>query len=64
MANKMMIIENCPTCNAKLHPIFEGNSNEFIRHWRCTHCSINWSLDDLEFKPVQKKLDKWMKKNG
>ena len=55
----MIIIEKCPICNTKLECI--PNQEEFIIDWFCGGCGISWTLEDLEFEPIQRNLGDWLK---
>ena len=54
----MIFYEKCPTCNNKLEAI-QDDVGEII-DWFCSQCGISWTLEDLEYEPLQKTLDEWL----
>lgn len=54
----VMFYENCPLCNTKLEAITNDKGN--VIDWFCNKCATHWSLEDLEYKPIQKAMDKWL----
>lgn len=48
-----MLIEECPTCGLKLKEMGDPI------YFHCDKCGENWMLEELEFKDVQNKMDKW-----
>ncbi len=51
----MMLIADCPTCGTKLE-----DNNSSPPTFRCNNCGSLWTLEDLEFIPVQNKIDEWI----
>lgn len=54
-----MIIEKCPSCNNKLECITDEKG--YVIDWFCGRCCISWTLEDLEYEPIQKNLGDWLK---
>lgn len=53
--NDTYLYDKCPTCGHKLKetgdPIY----------FHCDNCGENFFIEELEFKPLQNKMDKWLK---
>lgn len=47
--------DKCPTCGVELKetgdPIY----------FHCDQCGEDWLIEDLEFKPIQQDLERWLK---
>ena len=54
----MMVMENCPICNSKLEPIMTKEG--FVSDFFCGKCSLYWTLEDLEYVPLQRNLGEWI----
>jgi len=53
-----MFYDKCPVCDTKLEEVL--NEKGFVIDWFCNKCGISWNLEDLEYEPIQKELDKWI----
>lgn len=51
-----MLIELCPVCDQKLKKVKNSSG-----YYYCVKCSKTWTLEELEFEPVQKNLGDWLK---
>jgi hypothetical protein len=54
----ILFYENCPLCDTKLEAI--TNDNGYVIDWFCNKCATHWSLEDLEYEPIQRSIDKWI----
>ena len=59
MSKELLFYENCPVCDQKLKCIMDEEG--FVIDWFCSKCSISWTLEDLEYEPIQDNLSKWLK---
>lgn len=48
------LYDRCPTCDQPLKNVGDG------LHYACSKCGCDWHLDELEFKPIQKDLKRWV----
>lgn len=61
MSKELLFYNKCPVCDSKLEVITNGEEEGFVIDWRCNKCSISWTLEDLEYEPIQDNLSKWLK---
>jgi len=54
----MIIIEECPICGTKVECV--PDEKGFIIDWYCGKCGIAWTLEDLEYEPMQRELGEWL----
>ncbi len=54
-SNDIMLIDECPTCGVKM-------KIEDPQTYSCYKCGEFWDLEELEYEPIQNKMDKWIKK--
>lgn len=54
----MIIYEKCPICDTELEAI--ENNEGFVIDWFCNNCGRGWTLEDLEFEPIQKTIEEWV----
>lgn len=61
MSKDLLFYDDCPICNSKLDAIKDRDDENYISDWFCSKCGISWTLEDLEYEPIQKEIDQWLK---
>lgn len=59
MTKDLLFYNKCPICDSEFEVIMDEKG--FVIDWRCNECSISWTLEDLEYEPIQSDLTEWLK---